>query len=182
RAVTRAHSKLTTLDFRRADFDLFRDLLDQVPCEEFLERIGAQNSWLILKDLLLQAQEHCIPTKREAGKNTRRPAWMERKLLNKLKVKRQACRGWKEGRVTWEEYREIAQVARDQVRKVRALTELNLARDVKGNKKSFYRYVGEKRKTSKNGGPLWKAMGDLVTQDTEKTEVLNDFFASVFTG
>ena len=31
-------------------------------------------------------------------------------------------------------------------------------------------------------GPLWKETGDLVTQDMEKAEVLNDFFASVFTG
>ena len=31
-------------------------------------------------------------------------------------------------------------------------------------------------------GPLQKEMGDLVTQDMEKAEVLNDFFALVFTG
>ncbi|GAB0180275.1 hypothetical protein GRJ2_000492800 [Grus japonensis] len=31
RAVRRAHSKLTTLDFRRADFGLFRDLLGRIP-------------------------------------------------------------------------------------------------------------------------------------------------------
>jgi len=29
-------------------------------------------------------------------------------------------------------------------------------------------------------GPLWKETGDLFTRDMEKTEVLNDFFASVF--
>jgi len=29
-------------------------------------------------------------------------------------------------------------------------------------------------------GPLQKEAGDLVTGDMEKTEVLNDFFASVF--
>ena len=31
-------------------------------------------------------------------------------------------------------------------------------------------------------GPLQNEMGGLVTRDTEKAEVLNDFFASVFTG
>ena len=31
-------------------------------------------------------------------------------------------------------------------------------------------------------GPLQKETGDLVTQDMEKAEVLNNFFASVFTG
>jgi len=30
-------------------------------------------------------------------------------------------------------------------------------------------------------GALWKKTGDLVTQDMQKVEVLQDFFASVFT-
>ena len=55
-----------------------------------------------------------------------------------------------------EEYRETVRAARDQVRKAKALTELNLARDIKGNKKSFYRYVSDKRKTRENVGPLRK--------------------------
>ncbi|GAB0182661.1 hypothetical protein GRJ2_000731400 [Grus japonensis] len=75
----------------------------------------------------------------------------------------------------------IVQATRDPDRKAKALTELNLAKDIKGNKKSFYRYVSDKRKTRENVGPLQKEMGDLVTQDMEKAEVLNDFFALVFT-
>jgi len=31
-------------------------------------------------------------------------------------------------------------------------------------------------------GPFWRETGDLVTQDMEKAEVLNGFFALVFTG
>ncbi|KAM9662778.1 uncharacterized protein ACIBXB_015380 [Morphnus guianensis] len=159
RAVRRAHSKLTTLDFRRADFGLFRDLLGRVPWDKALEGRGAQESWLIFKDHLLQVQERCIPTKRKSGKNARRPAWMNKELLDKLKCKKEAYRGWKQGQVAWEEYREIVRAARDQVRKAKALIELSLARDVKGSKKSFYRYVGDKRKTRENMGPLRAVQG-----------------------
>ncbi|KFW61557.1 hypothetical protein AS28_01374, partial [Pygoscelis adeliae] len=176
-----AHSKLATLDFRRADFGLFRHLLGRVPWDKALEGRGAQESWVIFKDHLLQAQERCIPTKTKSGKNTRRPAWINKELLHKLQHKKEAYRGWKQGQVAWEEYREIVRAARDQVRNVKALIELDLASDVKGNKKRFYRYVRDKRKTKENVGPLQNETGDLVTRDTEKVEVLNDFFASVFT-
>ncbi|GAB0185450.1 hypothetical protein GRJ2_001010300 [Grus japonensis] len=66
---------------------------------------------------------------------------MNKELLGKLQHKKETYRGWKQGQVAWEEYREIVRAARDQVRKAKALIELNLARDIKGNKKNFYRYV-----------------------------------------
>ncbi|KFV19397.1 hypothetical protein N340_02194, partial [Tauraco erythrolophus] len=176
------HSKLTTPDFRREDFGLLRDLLGRVQWDEALEGRGAQESWLIFKDHRLQAQERCIPTKRKSGKNTRRPAWMNKELLDQLGHKKKAYRGWKQGQAAWEEYREIVRATRDQLRKAKALIELNLARDIKGNKKNFYRYVSDKKRPRENVGPLRKKMGDLATWDMDKAEVLNDFFASVFTG
>ena len=60
--------------------------------------------------------------------------------------------------------------------------ELNLSRDVKGNKKGFYKYVNSKRKSRENMGLLLNGEGEQATNDMEKTEVLNAFFASVFTG
>ncbi|GAB0205472.1 mitochondrial enolase superfamily member 1 [Grus japonensis] len=182
RAARRALSKLTTLNFSRADFGLFRDLLGRIAWDKALEGRGAQDSWLIFKGHLLQAQQRCIPTKRKSSKSTKRPPWMNKELLGKVKQKKEAFRGWKQGQVAWEEYRETVQAARDQVRKAKALIEISLARDVKDNKKSFYRYASDKRRMRENVGPLRNETGDLVTQDMEKAEVLNDFFASVFTG
>ncbi|GAB0208089.1 hypothetical protein GRJ2_003274600 [Grus japonensis] len=57
RAARKALSKLTTLEFRRADFGLFRDLLGRLPRDKALEGRGAQDSWLVFKGQLLQAQE-----------------------------------------------------------------------------------------------------------------------------
>ncbi|PKU41566.1 hypothetical protein llap_8141 [Limosa lapponica baueri] len=105
---------------------------------------------------------------------------MNKELLDKFRLKKEAYRGWKQGQVAREEYTEIVQAARDQVRKAKALIKLNLTRDIKGNMKSFYKCVSDKRKTRENVGPIWKEMGDLITWDMDKAEVLNDFFASVF--
>ncbi|GAB0202533.1 mitochondrial enolase superfamily member 1 [Grus japonensis] len=165
RAARRVHSKLPTLDFRRADFGLFRDLLGRLPRDKALEGRGAKDSWLIFKGHFLQAQERCIPAKRKSSKNTKRPPWMNKELLGKVKQKKEAYRGWKQGQVAWEEYRETVRAARDQVRKAKALMiELNLAKDVKDNKKSFYRYVSDKRRMRENVGPLQNETGDLVTE------------------
>ncbi|PKU45481.1 glycerol kinase [Limosa lapponica baueri] len=82
RAVRRAHSKLTVLDFRTADFGLFRDLLGRVLRNKAAEGRGAQGIWLIFKDHLPQPQEQCIPTNRKSGKKIKRPAWKNKKFLD----------------------------------------------------------------------------------------------------
>ncbi|GAB0205107.1 hypothetical protein GRJ2_002976300 [Grus japonensis] len=87
RAARRVHSKLTTLDFRRAQFGLYRDLLGKVPWDKALEEREDQDSWLVFKNHLLQAQERCIPTKMKSGKNAQRPARMNKELLGKFKLK-----------------------------------------------------------------------------------------------
>jgi len=46
---------------------------------------------------------------------------------------------WKQGRVSWEEYRDATQLCRDGVRKAKVWLEQNFARNVKNNKKGSYR-------------------------------------------
>jgi len=59
-------------------------------------------------------------------------------------------RQWKQGQVSWEEYRDAAQLCTDGVRKVKARIDLNLAGDVNHNNKGFYRYVSQKRKVKES--------------------------------
>ena len=106
---------------------------------------------------------------------------MNKELLDKLKHKKEAYRGWKQGQVAWGEIQRNCPSSQGSGEESQALIELNLARGVKGNKKSFHGYISDKRKTRENVFPLQKETGDLVTCDMEKAEVLNDFFASVFT-
>ncbi|GAB0177889.1 mitochondrial enolase superfamily member 1 [Grus japonensis] len=106
---------------------------------------------------------------------------MSKELLEKLKRKKEVYRMWKKGLAIWEEYSNIVRVCRDAVRKAKAHLGLNLARDVKENKKGFFKYISSKRKTRENVDMLLNEVGALVMEDTEKVALLNAFFASVFT-
>ena len=63
------------------------------------------------------------------------------KLIRKKKVYGK----WKEGQATWEEYRNVVRARRESTRKAQVHLKLNLARDVKDNKKGFFKYIGSKR-------------------------------------
>ncbi|KAK4830014.1 hypothetical protein QYF61_008277 [Mycteria americana] len=51
--------------------------------------------------------------------------------------------------VSWEEYKDVARLCRDGVRKAKVQLELNLARNTMNNKKDFCRYISQKRKVKK---------------------------------
>lgn len=64
--------KLTSLDLKTVDFDLFKDHLGRILLDRDLKGGGAQESWdIIFKDHLLQAQKQSIPMNRRLGRNTR---------------------------------------------------------------------------------------------------------------
>lgn len=55
--------------------------------------------------------------------------------MTELRDKKDVYRRWEMGQVTQEEYRDTVQLCRNRDRKAKAHLDLNLARDVKGNKK-----------------------------------------------
>ncbi|KAK4824038.1 hypothetical protein QYF61_009629 [Mycteria americana] len=59
--VMRGVSKTVALDFRRADFGLFRRLVDGVPWEAALKGKGVQEGWIFFKEEVLKAQEQAVP-------------------------------------------------------------------------------------------------------------------------
>lgn len=77
------------------------------------------------------------------------------------------------------EYRGVVRVDTNATRIAKAYLQLYLAKDIKDNKKGFFKYINN-RKTRENVSPLLKGDGTMVTEDAEKAEKLNAFLASVF--
>jgi len=101
-------------------------------------------------DTFHRAQELSVPMCKKSGKQWKRQAWWIQDLLVKLKGKRELHRQWKQAQVSWEEYSDSVRLCRDDVRRVEAQLELNLARITKSNKKGFYSYVSQKRKVKES--------------------------------
>ncbi|PKU38767.1 hypothetical protein llap_10927 [Limosa lapponica baueri] len=152
-----------------------------VPWETVLKGIGAQEGWSYFKEELSKAQEKAIPRSHKTSRWGRRPAWLNRGLWLDLREKRKVYDLWKRGLVTYDQYPGVVKICGGKIRRAKAQAELNLATTVKDNKKSFFQYINQKRKARENVGPLMNEVGALVVEDTEKAELLNAFFASVFT-
>lgn len=67
------------------------------------------------------------------------------------------------------------------IRKAKTQPELKLTRELKDNR-GLFKYISQKRKTKEIVPLLIDKTEDLITTDMGKAEVLNDFFASFFTG
>jgi len=127
-------------------------------------------------------QEVSIPLNKKVGRRDRKPAWLGKDLLGTLRVKKGAYKLWKQGRVTWEEYRDAVRTCRHRIRKAKVQVEQNLVRDMKNSKKTFYRYIGQTRQAKMGVPSLVNLKGELASMDKEKAEVLKEFFALVFAG
>ncbi|GAB0205527.1 mitochondrial enolase superfamily member 1 [Grus japonensis] len=115
----------------------------------------------------------------QVSRQGRRPAWLNRDLLElRRKKKRYAC--WKQGQAMWEDYRDAACLHGEKIHVAKAQLELKLASTVGHNKKDFFKYVNNKRRTRESIGSLLDENGHLTNRDIDKAETFNAFFASVF--
>ncbi|RMC06735.1 hypothetical protein DUI87_16181 [Hirundo rustica rustica] len=98
--IRRNTNKTFTLDFRRADFCLFRSLIQRVPWEAALKNKGVQERWMCFKTETLRAQEQTVPVCRKTSQRGKCPAWMGKEVLKELKNKKRMYHLWKEGQVS----------------------------------------------------------------------------------
>jgi len=98
RGGIRAISRIKTLDLRRADFALFKELLGGIPWDRALEGRGAHECWSLFKQHFLHAQKQCIPLRKKSSKGDRTPAWLNKELLAEIGGRERSVECGKRGR------------------------------------------------------------------------------------
>lgn len=74
RDVGQVKTKVRTHNFRRANFQLFKELVDSTPWKTGLKDKGDEKSWQIFKNTIIRPQELLIPSSKKSGQEGRRPA------------------------------------------------------------------------------------------------------------
>ena len=111
------------------------------------------------------------------------PLWMNIKALKLIKKKHNAYKCWlssHEGR-NYEKYKRLRNKVKSITRKLTKAFEKNLAKKIKENPKAYWKYINSKRKCKININSLLSPDGIITEDDTEKVDILNTFFTSVFT-
>ena len=74
RDMRQVKSKIRKLNFRKANFQLFWELVNNIPWETVLMGKGVEQSWQIFKEAFFRVQELSIPRCSKSGKESKRSA------------------------------------------------------------------------------------------------------------
>jgi len=92
RGMGQVKTELGTLNFRKANFHLFKEFIDRTPWETTLRDKEGEQSWQIFKDTFRRVQELLIHRCEKSGKESKRLAW-----LVKLKGKKEIAQALETG-------------------------------------------------------------------------------------
>ena len=170
-------------DFRLADFGRLRSLLADLNWSEVLAVTDINKSWEKFTESFNEAVGKCVPLRtRRANRNTK-PKWWNNRIQNNLSAKKRAFRKYLQTQELndKQEYERLRRETKKMIRNSKKNLELHIANASKENPKEFYNYARKKRVLSSNIGPLIMENGQHTEDDSEMADILNEYFASVFT-
>ena len=138
-------------------------------------------AWDEMKSMVIRGTNKFIP-KHTPGKRKQK-SWIDRTTIRSIKMKHRAWNKFNRLRsiTNWNNYTKARNYATFQVKKAKYMYEYKISKEIKKNPKCFWRMVREKTKVKESIPNLVTKEGKNVQDDTEKAEILNSFFVSVFT-
>ena len=168
----------------KGNYDNMRKYLGEINWFSAMNRENetVDSCWNFIADKIHCAKELYIPKKKVKQFTCRRSFAATPSFLNLVRQKRAAFKHYKKYRT--QENLDFYHTLRDRVnvdrKDIKIAKETTVASEAKNNPKAFYQYLSSKSKPKENIGKLENDKGELTDEDEEKTEILNNFFASVF--
>ena len=128
--------------------------------------------------------DECVPWKEKRGGD--RPKWYKKEVKVAIRKKREAWNLWKRTKIgaDKEEYKKREKEVKKMIWNRKKGLEKCIAKESKKNPKSFYSYINSGKNMRIKVGPLKvmvEGVEEIVVDPKRQAEVLNEFYASVFT-
>uniref|UniRef100_A0A803KBH9 Reverse transcriptase domain-containing protein n=1 Tax=Xenopus tropicalis TaxID=8364 RepID=A0A803KBH9_XENTR len=171
-----------TMNFRKANFSSLRAALQGIDWGIMFSDKNTEQKWLSFKMILNHYCSQFIPLIRKNRSVKNHPMWLNSEVKELIGRKRKAFKKYKsEGTVAaFNDYKNYNKCCKTAIRKAKIENEERIAAEAKTNPKKFFKYINSKKMQVEGVAPL-SYNNNMVTADTEKADVLNQFFSSVYT-
>ena len=178
------NEKIKKPNFDKANFSLINNFFNDVDWNNTLLEKDVNQSWDFIKNKIDHAIETFVPSKFiKTNKIKSKHITLDDTLHFLLKQKRIFFKIYKKHKTKTNLYN--YNIARNRVSsKIRLnnkLKENKIAKNIKQNPKAFYQYIASKTLKKDGVSDLINVEGNLTSNDSDKCNILNNFFSSVFT-
>ena len=173
----------TRFKYHQANFDGLKSYMDK-DWKTLMANKTAEESYNLFLNEYKQACELHIPKEKiRKNNNLNKPIWMKQATLNLIRIKKRKHIKFlnTKSQNDKEAYRKARNEVTAATRRDRLCFERNISKQIRNNNKLFWRYVNSQRQTKASIPDLQRPDGSLASTDTEKANILNNQFLSVFT-
>ena len=176
----RTNNNELKFNYKRGDFDKFRELLSQLDWEDKFSNKSCIEMWDIFKDNVEVLQNMCIPKIKIRPRRKRKPTWWNNNISKLIKDKNIAWDTVLKFHYQGEDldrYRAKRDLVKKEIRKANRLDIINLSNSK--NTRKLFGHFSIKSKI-KNRINLLKSNDKIIEGEGEIVNEFNQYFSSVF--
>ena len=136
-----------------------------------------------MKDKYMSVRNYCIQQKNVSLNKPEQPKWFNNNIAKQI-GERQKAHKLSKLYPTQENikfHKQQCRMVDRMIKKAKLENEDRVANTAKTNPKIFYAYVSSRKPIKSAIGPLKNAQGNVISSDEGMADLLNEYFASVYT-
>ena len=175
--------KIKKMIMDRGNYKEFENELFSINWNDLLAFKSVDEMWLLITNILSELKEKHIPSKYVYPKTSKFNKSIPKSVLEQIKLKRKTFKMYKNFKTmqNLNAYRTARNQVKWALRKATKDKEEMLAINAKTNPKAFFSYMSSKTKPKEPIPNLKTPENQLTQNDKQKADLLNSYFASVFT-